>query len=170
MRKLLVFALCLIAAICSSTCSFLKNVPENQIDVIQNQTKWAEIYQITLNSYLERDTALNHNIEFIAIDLSTLEYANDIDKNIIITWFELNYVPVKNNNLDGLKAEGLFDGMYIHDGVFMRINNVIENNREIIIEGMKYRSGLGANWFKTIWRINNNGIWEYKETVMTMIS
>jgi hypothetical protein len=158
MRKLLIFGLCLMLGIYFSGCSRHRNI-----------TEWAEIYKITLNSYLEEDTALNEDIDFIAIDLATLKFTNDSDKNAVVEWFEMQYVPIKNTDLDGLKEEGLFDGMYIPNGVFLTINDVTEKNKEIIISGMKYRSALGANGFKTIWRINNNGIWEFVETVMTWI-
>jgi hypothetical protein len=170
MRKLITLTLCFVIVINFFGCSRSKNLSENIMAEKENQTKWAEIYQITLNSYLEQDTALNENIDFIAIDLSTLEFANDYDKNIIVIWFEKNHVSVKNINLEGLKTEGLFDGRRISDGVFLKIDNVTEMNKEIIIEGMKYRSALGANWFRTKWLLNNNGIWEFVETVMTSIS
>jgi hypothetical protein len=161
MRKLLTFSLCFIVTICFIGCSRTKNVTEN---TTLNLTKWAEIYQITLNSYLEQDTALNENI-----DLTTLEFANDNDKKTITLWFEENYVLVKDINLDGLREEGFFDGKYISDGVFLKINKVTENNDEIIIEGMKYRGAMAANWFETNWRLNN-GIWEFIGTIITMIS
>jgi len=171
MRKLLIFGLCITLLIGFIGCSRQRNSTENPTNSIGNLSKWAEIYQVTLDSYLKQDMALNENIEFIAIDLSTLEFTNEDDKKIIVTWFENNHVPVKDSNLDGLRAEGLFDEerMFIPDGVLLEINKVTEKNNEIIIEGMKYRGGLGANGFETKWRLNN-GIWEFVETVMTWIS
>jgi len=137
----------------------------------QEITQWAEIYKITLDSYLLQDTALNENINFIAIDFSTLEFANDDDKKEISMWFENKQLTVIDTNFDGLLSEGLFneEGMYITDGVLLAIINVTERSNEIIIEGMKYRGALGANWFETRW-LRNNSVWEFSETVMTMIS
>jgi len=171
MRKLLIFGLCFTLVIGFIGCSRQRNSTENPTNGIGNLTKWAEIYQVTLDSYLKQDTALNENIDFIAIDLSTLEFTNEDDKKLIVTWFESNHVPVKDSNLDGLRAEGLFDEerLFIPDGVLLEINKVTEKNNEIIIEGMKYRGGLGANGFETKWRLNN-GIWEFVETIMTWIS
>ena len=162
-HKLLTFSLCFIVIICFIGCTRTKSVLES------TKTRWAEIYQITLDSYLEQDTALTENIDFIAIDLTTLEFANDDDKKVITLWFEERYVPVKDINLDGLREKGLFDGMYISDGVFLKIISVTENDDEIIIEGMKYRGARAANWFETKWQLNN-GSWEFMGTVMTMIS
>ena len=171
MRKLLIFGLFFTLVIGFIGCSRQRNGTENPTNDIGNLTKWAEIYQVTLDSYLKQDTALNEYIDFIAIDFSTLEFTNEEDKKLIVTWFESNHVPVKDSNLDGLRAEGLFDEerLFIPDGVLLEINKVTEKNNEIIIEGMKYRGGLGANGFETKWRLNN-GIWVFIETVMTWIS
>jgi hypothetical protein len=164
MRKPLIFGLCLMLAINFCGCSQHMNDTENL-------SIWAEIYQVTLDSYLKQDTALNSKIDFIAIDLSTLKFANDYDKKAIKAWFERRYVPVIDANIDGLRAGGLFDeeNMYITNGVLLTINKVSEINDEIIIEGMKYRGGEAANWFETKWRLIN-GIWEFYDTVMTAIS
>jgi hypothetical protein len=168
MRKLLTFGLCLIFVISIIGCSRQKNNTKNGAE---NITKWSEIYQITLASYLEQDTALNENIDFIAIDLSLLDYISDEDKKPIFTWFENRYVPVIDTNLDGLKEKGLFneEAMYIPNGVLLSITKVSESNKEIIIEGMKYRGGLGANGFETKWLLKD-GSWQFVETVMTWIS
>ena len=176
MYKRLILCICLMLTICFSGCSRHRNGTVNIDNGTENQitlylTKWAEIYQITLESYLAQDTALNENIEFIAIDLSTLELANDDDKKQVLIWFEKKYMPVIDTNLDGLRKEGLFDEdhMYIPNGVLLTIEKVTEMNNEIIIQGMKYRGGLGANGFETKWKLNK-GIWEFIETVMTWIS
>ncbi|MCL2844525.1 MAG: hypothetical protein FWE23_03615 [Chitinivibrionia bacterium] len=164
-------AFCFVAAIFFVGCPrpVNENVAENPNNTAENLTKWAKIYQITLNSYLEQDPALNENVDFIAVDLSTLEFADDNDKKAIVAWIELKHAPVKNTNLDGLRAENLFDGMRIPNGVFLTINKITERENEIIIDGMKYRGARAANWFRTNWRFNS-GAWEFVETTMTMIS
>jgi hypothetical protein len=65
MRKQFTFFACLMFAI-----SFV-GYPQSNNDT-ESLSEWAEIYQITLESYLKQDTALNANIDFIAIDLATL--------------------------------------------------------------------------------------------------
>jgi predicted PurR-regulated permease PerM len=46
---------------------------KTEYDITENQpenlTDWAEIYKVTLNSYLEQFTGLKEDIDFIAIDL-----------------------------------------------------------------------------------------------------
>ncbi|MDR2906066.1 MAG: hypothetical protein LBU73_08945 [Helicobacteraceae bacterium] len=172
MRKLLIFALCLISAINFIGCSQPKNNSfKDNLQSAAESTKWVEIYKITLKSYLELDAALNENIDFIAIDLSFLDYISDEDKKAIFMWFESRYAPVIDTNMDGLKAKGLFDekAMIIPNGVLLSITKVSASNKEIIIEGMKYRGGLGANGFETKWRLKNDS-WEFIETIMIWIS
>ena len=179
MYKRLFFCICLISAIVFVGCLWQRNNIDQQLPSIiktaengtGNLTKWAIIYQSTLESYLLQDKALNENIDFIAINLSKLEFANDEDKKSIAAWFEKHYVPVKDTNLAGLKAEGLYDEkrMSIPNGVLLTIHEIIEKNNEIIIRGTKYRASEGANGFETKWQLNN-GIWKFVETVMIWIS
>jgi hypothetical protein len=163
MKKQLLFCLYLMLVICF--------VGYSQSNVTGKLTKWAEIYQITLDSYFEQDTALNSHIVFIAIDLDTLQFANDYDKETIVKWFESQYVPVLDTTFDGLRERGLVNEKYsyIPDGVFMEIRRVIETDNEIIIYGTKYRGGEAANGFRSNWLLNN-GIWEFSGTVMVWIS
>jgi hypothetical protein len=164
MRKSVSLILSVILAISLAGCSRQKNNTENE-------TNWAEIYQITLESYLGQDSALNENIDFMAIDLSTLEGTNSDDKKEVAIYFEEKYVPVIDTNYDGLKAQGLFDEELggIANGVLLTIDAVSKTDDEIVIKGMKYRGVLAANWFETTWKLQN-GVWEFAGTVMTMIS
>ena len=164
MLKQFTFFICLMLAISFVGYSQSSNDTENL-------SEWVKIYQITLESYLQQDTALNANIDFIAIDLATLEFTDDYDKKEIVTWFEEHYVPVINTNFDGLRARGLLNerGTHIPDGILLSIYRVTRTNNEIIINGGKYRGAEGANSFRTTWRLNN-GIWEFAGTVMTAIS
>jgi hypothetical protein len=172
MRNLSIFGFCFLLAIHFVGCSQPKK--NNSTDNFQNTeepTKWAEIYKTTLESYLQQDTALNQNIDFIAIDLSAIDYISEADKQVIFAWFESRYAPVINTDLAGLKTKDLFDekAMYIPRGVLLSITNVSESNKEIIIEGMKYCGGDGANGFETKWQLKNDS-WVFIETVMTWIS
>jgi hypothetical protein len=154
-----------ILAIMVITC----NRTTTQQNSTENLTKWARIYQVTLDSYFRQDTALNENIEFIAIDLTTLEFTNNYDKEAILIWFESYHVPVLDTNFDGLIDKGLFNGRNIPNGVVLTIDKIIESDNEIVIYGSKYRSVRGANWFRTNWLLNN-GIWEFTGTVNVGIS
>jgi len=125
---------------------------------IRLSSQWDDIYQRTLWDYMKQDPALNDNISFIAIDLSSLEYANDYDKKVISVWFENQFAPVKDANLDDLKSEGLFDASIssIPNGLLLTIDKVTQSDNEIIIDGTKYRGDDKHDHFETTWQMDNN--------------
>jgi len=75
---------------------------------------------------LKQYKALNENIDFIAIDLSALAQTNEEDKQRVVNYFEDNYYPIINADLDRLEEEGLFDRqrLFIPDGVLLQIQSV----------------------------------------------
>ena len=133
---------------------------------------WGAIYIQTLHSYLLQDTALNENIDYMAIDMSSLEYASAEEKERVADFFDSAYVPVIDADLEKLIAEGLYDEstMSLPNGVLLQVQSVTRDDDEIIIKGMKYRSGLGANGFQTKWTVNADGTWTMHDTEMTWIS
>jgi hypothetical protein len=157
--KLKIFTLCCVILAFFSGCSKTVNIA----------SEWTEIYQFSLDSYLNIDTALNEDIEFIAIDFNSLEFANETDKKNILNWISENHAPVIDSDLQGLEEKELFDGKIIPDGVFLKILDVSVRENEIIITGMKYRGARAANWFETRWQ-QIGGIWKFVGTEMPMIS
>ena len=133
---------------------------------------WGAFYIQTFSSYLMQDTGLNEGIDYIAIDLSSLEYASETEKESVADYFSSAYVPVIDADLEKLIEEGLFDEdiMGLPDGLLLQIQSVTRSGDEIIIEGMKYRSGLGANGFETRWTANADGTWTMHDTFMKWIA
>lgn len=133
---------------------------------------WEVIYSQTLDSYMRQNMALNDAITFIAIDFNALEYASDADKEGVKAFFEENYYPVINADLKKLKEDGLFvEALYgIPDGLLLQIRSVERDGAVITIEGMKYKSMTGANWYKTEWTRKLGGAWKMGDTVMTAVS
>jgi len=133
---------------------------------------WGAFYIQTLHSYMFQDTALSENIDYMAIDLSSLEYASAEDRENVADFFSSAYVPVIDADIERLKEEGLFDEstLSLPNGVLLQVQSVSRSGEEIVIQGMKYRSGLGANGFETKWTANADGSWTMHETVMIWIS
>ena len=133
---------------------------------------WGAFYIQTLSSYFMQDTGLNGGINYIAIDMSSLEYASETEKESVADYFSSAYVPVIDADLEKLIEEGLFDEdiMGLPDGLLLQIQSVTRNGDEIIIEGMKYRSELGANGFETRWTANADGAWTMHDTYMKWIA
>jgi len=146
-------------------------IDESEVTTV-SQEDWAAVYIQTFRSYFLQDTALNEDINYIAIDLSSLEYASADERESVADYFSSVYLPVIDADLEKLMEEGLYDEsiMGLPNGVLLQIQSVTRNGDEIIIGGMKYRSGLGANGFETKWTVNANGSWTMHDTYMTWIA
>jgi len=131
-----------------------------------------EIYSVALDSIMEQDEALSSDMEYIAIDMSNFEDADESDKEEILSYFKEKYkVEVMDTTLEQLKEKGLYnsDTMGL-DGVLLRIEKVdFKSNNRIFFEGSKYCSGLGAVGVEVKVHYKDNK-WESKEVKMTWIS
>lgn len=139
---------------------------------IEPREHLGEIYSVALDSIMEQDEALNSDMEYIAIDMSNFENADESDKEEILSYFKEKYrVEVMDATLEQLKEKGLYnsDTMGL-DGVLLKIVKVdLKSNNEISFEGSKYRSGLGAVGVEGKVHYKDNK-WESKEGKMTWIS
>ncbi|MFI8686117.1 peptide ABC transporter substrate-binding protein [Rossellomorea sp. NPDC077527] len=131
-----------------------------------------EIYTLALDSLMEKDKALNSEMEFIAIDMSNFDGVNEEQKKTIVNHFKDKYkVEVMNATMDDLEEKGYLnpDTMAL-DGVLLRIENVdftFTNN--VLFEGSKFKSGLGAIGVEGTVHYKN-GEWRMKELEETWVS
>lgn len=131
-----------------------------------------EIYSIALNSIMEQDEALSHDMEYIAIDMSNFEEVDESDKKEILSYFKEKYkVDVMEATFEQLKEKGLYDpDTMALDGVLLRIEKVeFKSNNNIFFEGSKYRSGLGAIGVEVTVHYKDSK-WKIKEVKQTWIS
>lgn len=139
---------------------------------IEPKEHLGEIYSVALDSIMEQDEALSSDMEYIAIDMSNFEDADESDKIEILSYFKGKYkVEVMDATLEQLKEKGLYNpDTTVLDGVLLRIEKVnFTSNNNIIFEGSKYRSGLGAVGVEATVHYKDNK-WESKEVKMTWIS
>ena len=139
---------------------------------IEPKKHLGEIYSVALDSIIEQDEALSSKMEYIAIDMSNFEDADESDKIEILSYFKGKYkVEVMDATLEQLKEKGLYNpDTTVLDGVLLRIEKVnFTSNNNIIFEGSKYRSGLGAVGVEATVHYKDNK-WESKEVKMTWIS
>lgn len=64
------------------------HVVSEQTETIVN-SDMGEMYRLALDSYMPLDTALNHEIQFIAIDFSTLQDIDQDDKKYITNFVHI---------------------------------------------------------------------------------
>ena len=114
---------------------------------IEPKEHLGEIYTVALDSILLEDQALNDNMAFIAIDMSNFEDLDANSKEEILKYFKVTYkVEVMDATFEQLKEMGLYNpDTYSLDGVLLKINKIeYKLNNSVLLEGSKYRSGLGA--------------------------
>ncbi|MDR7077029.1 hypothetical protein J2Y03_002052 [Neobacillus niacini] len=131
-----------------------------------------EIYSIALDAMMEKDQALNSDMEFIAINMSNMTELSSQDKEEIIDYFKEKYkVEVMDADLEELKEQGLYDSekMAIR-GVLLSFEKVIyKYNNSVVFEGSKYHSALGAIGIEITVHFKD-GKWQIKEANETWIS
>ncbi|WP_105616416.1 peptide ABC transporter substrate-binding protein [Vallitalea okinawensis] len=130
-----------------------------------------DIYRIALDSAMDIDPALNHEMKYIAIDSNSLKEMTLKDKTRIFTYFENKYnVDVIEASYEELKAEGLVNKDSSIDGVLLSIESsrIIFSN--VYLEGSKFKSGLGAIGFKSTVSYVGINKWKLINSKMTWIS
>lgn len=131
-----------------------------------------EIVRIALNSIMEMDQALNHDITFIAIDMRSFSDLDDQDKADIVTDFKEKYnMEVMEATFEELEEKGLYNlDTLALDGVLLSIEKITyKSSKTIILDGVKFRSGKGAIGVEcTVHYVDGN--WKIKESKETWIS
>jgi len=132
----------------------------------------SEIYIIALDSIMEKDKALNKNMEFIAIDMSNFQDINKMQKEEILNFFNDKYdIDVMDATFEELEEKGYYDPNTLAlDGVLLRIEKVdFKFNNDVLFKGSKFRSGKGAIGVEIIIHYKN-GEWKIKESEETWVS
>lgn len=129
-----------------------------------------KIYSLALESAMEMDTALNHDIKYIAIDLQALDLSPK-DEALILTYFEHTYdIEVFKATYSELRDMGYVGDHGILEGLLL----TIEDSRTIfmclVVEGSKHRSGTGAIGFKSVVYYAGINKWKLLNRTMTWIS
>ncbi|MCT4544463.1 MAG: hypothetical protein N4A63_13030 [Vallitalea sp.] len=136
----------------------------------EEESIWDDVYSIALDSFITVDEGLNSDMEYIAINSQTLSNASDEDIIKIKDYFIKYEVEIIDESFNILSEKGMVKkGNYI-EGLLLEITdvNIISDNK-VIIEGSKFRSGLGAVGVKST-VIKSNGEWQLKSADMTWIS
>jgi hypothetical protein len=130
----------------------------------------AEIYSLALDAYMPLDSGLNHDMEYIAIDMSNFENVDEAGKKEILKYFEKYKVEVMDATYEELKERGLYDpeGLYLY-GILLRVEKTDISRSKVVIEGSKYRSGLGAIGTRVTVKYKNKR-WEVTKVDETWIS
>lgn len=131
----------------------LKETGDNRIETIFNVI--CELY--------ETDPALNHEINFISIDLSDFNFLNDSQKNALSYLIESKFdTTVYQLTMKELIEEGLAEELLIPEGILFTFKCKDSNSSTLNFSCIKYRSGLGAIFFDDCQAKLNNHKWDYQ--------
>jgi hypothetical protein len=139
---------------------------------VESKEHLGEIYIIALDSMMEIDTALNSEIEFVAIDMSNFKDLNNQDKEEILSYFREKYkVNAMDATMEELQEKGLYNQETMSlKGVLLSIGKVnFKLNDNVFFEGSKYHSSLGAVGVE-ITVYYKAGKWQIKKLKQTWVS
>ena len=119
-----------------------------------------EMFKKAIDYIMNLDPALNHEMQYIAIDF---DYEVDPeDKKSIITVFEGYDVGVFESSLEELSDEKYSDEFGNLYGLLVSFNN-IDISERVTISFMKYKSGMGSISTEITLVQNENGEWEVEK-------
>lgn len=131
-----------------------------------------DIYIICLDSMMPVDDGLNSGMKYIAIDGSKLRYISSSEKGKILKHFNGKYnIKALDASYDKLVDMGMVNSeLNGLDGILLNISKIdVIDKKNVIIEGYKYKSGLGAVGIKS--KITFDGReWKLESSGMTWIS
>ena len=119
------------------------------IFLVMGVNKW-EVYCIALDSLVSDDIALNQGMEYIAVNINSLEGINEKDNEKVLKYFEKYNVKVVNESFETLREKGMVkDGNGI-DGLLLSVDKSNTYITVLILEQSKFRTGTGAIGGQTI--------------------
>lgn len=147
------------------------NIKENKEKAINPKDRLEDVYNAALDSFMNLDQGLNSDMKYIAIDTKSLKGINEENKKAIIEHFKKYNVEVMDASIDDLKEKGLFNKETLSlQGILLSVSKFEKkSDAKIIIEGSKYRSGLGAIGVKcTV--VYKDGLWKVESSDIRWIS
>lgn len=146
-----------------TACSAAEVEPPEQLE---------EIYLVAFDVLMAEDTALNSDMEFIAIDFSANDELTSQQKEKILMDLESAYnVETLEATREELEDAGRFDpNTKVLDGVVLQLEEVdFKRNGDVYFKGSKYSAGDGAIGMEGI-VFYDEGIWKTKDVQMIWIS
>ncbi|WP_164779594.1 YobA family protein [Paenibacillus kobensis] len=129
------------------------------------------LYSLALDAFMPIDEGLNSGMEYIAVDMSNFEHIDDTDKQQILNTLSKYEVPVREATYEQLRAEEQSSLMkwFALKGILLRVDKVELSEKQMVLEGSKFKSGKGAMGTKVIVEFVN-GKWQVAQANGTWIS
>jgi hypothetical protein len=102
-------------------------------------------YYAVFNELFSDDSALNHEIKYIAVDMSRSKAVDNSDFIAYMANFcDKEGYTLLEDGYDGLVEKGLITELYFEDGVIISFDDVSLSDDKLCTNASKWRSGLGA--------------------------
>lgn len=132
----------------------------------------ADAYTTALVSIYGLDPGLNGDIDFIAVDPTSMKDASaDELYQIRSLLAHETGVSVELMTMEQLQEQGHYDAEshQLKDCVLLSFDEVTYTPEQLTLQGHKYRSGLGAIWTDTV-VVNREDGWKIEKSEITAIS
>lgn len=120
-------------------------------------------YTTAIEKLYEEDSALNHEIQYIAIDTSTIVNLSDEEKDQLLESLKDYGFTVLDRTMEELEEEGYVEDLYFEEGIFFEIEDEAIEGNSITMDISKWRSGLGAIGYDGMVLTYKDNRWEIEK-------
>lgn len=150
--------------------SYPAQITANYINILESNLL-IDGYITIIDDIYKDDSALNSDINMIALNLSETKILSEADKEILfIKLHDLYGLEIKESTFDQLVEEGLInkEELYFPKGILINISNAEynEDKKTLKFDIEKWRSGLGAIGYEgkakfdgEKWTISKENMW-----------
>jgi len=127
-------------------------------------------YALTIDSIIGVDPALNHEMTYIAVNFDNMKNMTEDIQESIESYLSKYQVPIINESYATLVEKNmLIEENYIN-GILIDFDSIVYvSEDELLIEGSKYKSSLGAVGVEVVLK-RVDGVWTVISAEMTWIS
>lgn len=157
MKKIIVFLMLMILSLMAVGCS-------------QETPDPLGAYTTVIDKLYNEDTALNHEIKYIAIDTSLIQNLTNEQKSILLKEIGKYGFAVLDMTFKELEENGYIEDLNFKEGIFFRLKDEPVKGNSITMDASKWRSGLGAIGYDGLKLEYNDGEWTIKSVGTSWIS
>ncbi len=150
---------------------FYNIILEDSNNVEPSLDQNVSIYSLIFDAIIKQDEGLNSEMKYISIDSNSTKDLTEEEREEILEYLKIYNVDIINYSFEELKEKGMFNEETLSlEGILLEIKTVKKiTKNDIVVEAVKYRSGLGAIGMEYTLQFKNNE-WTIKEEKMLWIS
>ncbi|MBP7223121.1 MAG: hypothetical protein KBA50_07720 [Sedimentibacter sp.] len=127
-------------------------------------------YSLVIDKLYNEDSALNHEIKYIAVDTSLIKNLSEEQKSALLKEVEKYGFEVLDMTIEELKEEGYIEDLFFKEGILFKLEDEPIGGNSILMNVSKWRSGLGAIGYDDLKVKYKNGKWQITDLGRAWIS